>query len=136
VDALTLLRRAYDAGLRVEADGDRLLIRGPKSAELVVQLLAEHKAEVLAALANTAPDPDLLAPPPWFDREIPVADGEPGLEQPCASRRGRVQELDRVFLHFCVECGAYGAFGYGVNLRAGRLGRWYCRAHRPHQRQG
>jgi hypothetical protein len=135
MDALTLLRRAYDAGLRVEADGDRLLIRGPKSAELVVQLLAEHKAQVLAALANTAHETN-LAGPPWFDREIPAADGEPGLEQPCAARRGRVQELDRVFLHFCVECGAYGAFGYGVNLRVGRLGRWYCRAHRPHQRQG
>ena len=26
---------------------------------------------------------------------------------------------------------ASGAFGYSVNLRAGRLGRWYCAAHRP-----
>jgi len=27
--------------------------------------------------------------------------------------------------------GAFGAFGYGVSLRAGRLGRWYCAEHRP-----
>ena len=133
MDGLTLLRRAYDAGLRVEADGDKLLIRGPRHAEPMVKLLAEHKAEVLAALANTALEVALLAPSPWFEREIPAPDGEPGLEQPCAARRGRVQELDRAFLHFCVECGAYGAFGYGVNLRAGHLGRWYCGAHRPHQ---
>jgi hypothetical protein len=54
MDGLTLLRRAYDAGLRVEAAGDKLLIRGPKRAESVVQLLAEHKAEVLEALAAKA----------------------------------------------------------------------------------
>jgi hypothetical protein len=31
--------------------GDKLLVRGPKRAEAVVKLLAEHKAEVLAALS-------------------------------------------------------------------------------------
>jgi hypothetical protein len=133
MDGLTLLRRAYDAGLRVEADGGNLLIRGPRHAEPVVRLLAEHKAEVLAALAYAAPGAALLAPSAWFEREILASDGEPGLEQPCVARRGRAQELDRVFLHFCADCGAYGAFGYGVNLRAGQLGRWYCGAHRPHQ---
>jgi hypothetical protein len=66
-----------------------------------------------------------------FEPAIPAAAGEAGLEQPCVNRRGRVQELDRAFLHFCVECGAYGAFGYGVNLRGGHLGRWYCGKHRP-----
>jgi hypothetical protein len=134
MDGLTLLRRAYDAGLRIEAAGDKLLIRGPKRAESVVHLLAEHKAEVLEALAAKAmpADQSYAEPPsPWFERAIAPADGEPGLEQPCVARRGRVQELDRAFLHFCVECGAFGAFGYGVNLRAGRLGRWFCAAHRP-----
>ena len=57
--------------------------------------------------------------------------GEPSLDEPCAERRGRVEERDGQFLHFCVTCGAWGAFGYGVSLRAGRLGRWYCAAHRP-----
>jgi hypothetical protein len=50
VDGLALLKRARDAGLRVEAAGDKLLIRGPKQAEPIVKLLAEHKAEVVAAL--------------------------------------------------------------------------------------
>jgi hypothetical protein len=62
---------------------------------------------------------------------IPWGDGEPNLEMPCSSRRGRVQSLDGMILHFCVQCGAYGPFGYGVNLRSRRLGRWYCSKHRP-----
>lgn len=57
---------------------------------------------------------------------------EPGLRHPCAARRGVVEELpDGSLLHFCTECGSWGAFGYGVSRRAGRLGRWYCAAHRP-----
>ncbi len=132
MDGLILLRRAQDAGLRVEAAGDMLLIHGPKQAEPVVKLLAKHKPEVLAALAHTARETGLIAPAPWFERLIPPLDGEPGLEQPCPSRRGRVQELEgAVVLHFCAECGAWGAYGYGVNLRAGQLGCWYCAAHRP-----
>jgi hypothetical protein len=51
MDALIVLRRARDAGLRVEAAGDELRVRGPKRAEAVVKLLAEHKAEVLAVLS-------------------------------------------------------------------------------------
>ncbi len=129
MDGLALLRRAYDVGLRLEANGDKLVIRGPKHAEPVVRLLAEHKAEVLAALADTA---ELLAPSPWFERTISPVEGEPGIEQPCVSRRGRVESWPgRMLLHFCAVCGAWGAFGYGVNLRTGRLGRWYCVAHRP-----
>jgi hypothetical protein len=131
MDALALLRRAQEAGLRVEPAGDKLMVRGPKQAEPVVKLLAEHKAEVLAALANTANNAELLVPSLQFERVIQSIEGEPGLELPCAARRGRVQDLEGVFLHFCAECGAYGAFGYGVNLRAGQLGRWYCAAHRP-----
>jgi hypothetical protein len=80
------------------------------------------------AAAREAPA-DVLA---LFSRIVPFADGEPGLEQECDARRGRVQEVDGAFLHFCVQCGRFAAFGYGVRLRVGRLGRWYCGEHRPH----
>jgi hypothetical protein len=130
MDGLTLLRRAHDVGLRLEAAGDKLVIRGPKRAEPVVKLLAQHKREVLAALAGIARAKP-LAPSRWFERVIPSGAGEPGLDQPCAARRGRVQVLDGAFLHFCCRCGRFAAFGYGVRLRAGQLGRWYCGAHRP-----
>jgi hypothetical protein len=62
---------------------------------------------------------------------VSIPAGEPGLEQPCAARRGRVQELEGAFLHFCCRCGRFAAFGYGVRLRARQLGRWYCGEHRP-----
>ena len=56
MDAVALLRRAQEVGLRVEPTGDKLLVRGPKRAEAVVKLLAEHKAEVLAALSPSFVD--------------------------------------------------------------------------------
>jgi hypothetical protein len=132
MDGLTLLHRANDAGLRFENAGDTLVIRGPKNVEPVVKLLAEHKAEVLAALVKSTQDAALLSPTPWFKHVIPPVAGEPSIQMACASWRGRVQKLkDTVVLHFCIEYGAWGSFGYGVNLRAGRPGRWYCAAHRP-----
>ena len=85
---------------KVERAGDKLVVRGPRRAEPVVKLLAEHKTEVLAALAA----------PPGFARVVPLIDSEPALEQPCAARRGRVQELDKTFLHFCYQCGRFAAF--------------------------
>jgi hypothetical protein len=49
---------------------------------------------------------------------------------PCSERRGRVENADGAFLHFCAECGAWGAYGYGVDPRAGHLGVWFCAEHR------
>jgi hypothetical protein len=74
------------------------------------------------------PATELLAP---LFTQAPLAESEPGFCEPCVARRGRVEARDGLFLHFCAECGAWGAFGYGVNLRADQLGRWYCAAHRP-----
>jgi hypothetical protein len=50
VDALTVLRRARQAGLTIAADGDKLVVRGPKCAEPIVWLIAAHKPEVIVAL--------------------------------------------------------------------------------------
>jgi hypothetical protein len=50
LDGLTLLRRAQDAGLRLEIAGTAIKISGPKKVEPLVRLLAEHKAQVLEAL--------------------------------------------------------------------------------------
>jgi hypothetical protein len=50
MDGLTLLRRAQDAGLRLEIAGTAIKITGPKKIEPLVRLLAEHKAQVLEAL--------------------------------------------------------------------------------------
>jgi hypothetical protein len=50
VGVLALIHRAQDAGLRLEAAGNTLKITGPKEAEPIVRLLAQHKAQVLEVL--------------------------------------------------------------------------------------
>ena len=52
MDALTLLARAHGAGLAVAIAGGKLVVRGPRRAEPMVRLLAEHKPVVMAALAT------------------------------------------------------------------------------------
>jgi hypothetical protein len=99
---------------------DRVSRRGASSAEPVRQRAPLSIASSDRPASQSAP-------------LVLVGDGEPGLEQPCVARRGRVQRLDCALLHFCIECGRFAAFGYGVHLRAGRPGRWYCGEHRPHQ---
>jgi hypothetical protein len=132
MSAAEALQAAQNAGVEIGIDGDDLVLEAsapPPAA--ILDLLSRHKAEVLALLAATARGNKLLAPTLLSERGEQPAEGEPGLEQRWAARRGRIQELEGAFLHFCVECGAFGAFGYGVSLRAGRLGRWYCAEHRP-----
>jgi hypothetical protein len=63
MDAVALLHRAQEVGLRIEPMGDKLLVRGPKRAEAVVKLLAEHKAEVIAVLA-----PSIVNERWWHER--------------------------------------------------------------------
>jgi hypothetical protein len=58
MDGVALLHHARDVGLHVEAAaGETLKITGPKRAEPVVRLLAEHKAEILAVLALNKNEP-------------------------------------------------------------------------------
>ena len=70
MDGLILLGRAREAGLAVEAEGGKLVIRGPRRAEPVARLLIEHKPEVMAALVPAEPPkagegcPD----PEWWHR--------------------------------------------------------------------
>jgi hypothetical protein len=64
MDGLTLLRRAREAGLAVKAEGDKLVIRGPKRAAPVARLLIDHKPDVLAALAPGATAAPALSEPP------------------------------------------------------------------------
>jgi len=49
---IALLQEARAAGLDVQAKGDRLVLRGPRSAESIATYMLEHKREVLALLAQ------------------------------------------------------------------------------------
>jgi hypothetical protein len=65
MEGLILLRRAREAGLHVHADGDQVVVRGPRRLEpLAVELLL-HRDEIL----------DLLTPPargPWPTQTYPL----------------------------------------------------------------
>ncbi len=50
MDGLNLLDRARLAGLKVRADGDRVVVRGRRSQEHLARELLAHKAEVMAEL--------------------------------------------------------------------------------------
>jgi hypothetical protein len=89
----------------------------------------ERDGDAIRRNAASAMEPQLVAPASWFERSAPPASGEPSFDKPCIPRRGRVERQGRLFLHFCIACGAWGAFGYGVT--GDRPGRWYCREHRP-----
>jgi len=69
MDAVTLVQRAHDAGLRLKPVGNQLLVEGPRRAEPLVKLLAVHKAAVMAALTN---GDDRATPAP---RERPAGGG-------------------------------------------------------------
>ena len=51
MDELALLEAARAAGLTVRAEGERLVVRGPRSAEELARALLARKLEVLALLA-------------------------------------------------------------------------------------
>lgn len=74
-------------------------------------------------------EPKLLAPVSWYEHLGPPRfEGTP-YHQQCLERRGRVERAGAALLHFCVVCGAWGSFGYGVTRD--RPGLWYCGKHRP-----
>src|SRR5262245_63117992 len=58
----TLLEQAQAIGLDVRADGDRLVVRGPQSAEALARQLLAHKGDLMRLLS--APPADVTANEP------------------------------------------------------------------------
>ena len=80
--SVTLLQRARLAGLRLLADGDRLVIRGPRSQARLAKELLARKADVLEAL-------------PGFEAELLRAAADlGGGKQPASYRCPRCGERD------------------------------------------
>ena len=52
MDGLMLLRDARRAGLKVTADGDTLVVQGPRRLEPIAQTLLAEKPRILKALAE------------------------------------------------------------------------------------
>jgi hypothetical protein len=74
----------------------------------------------------------IVAPVKWVEHIALRASSEPGFSEPWPPRCGRVEWQGDTLLHFCSVCGAWGSYGFGVNLRDGSMGRWFCAAHRSH----
>jgi hypothetical protein len=114
MDGLSLLRRARNAGLAVEEEVGKLVIRGPRRAEPVARLLIEHKPQVLAALAPAqcsprhtgiaSPNP-VVDPAPWRDQfyeRVAIRmheDGYPRAEAECLA-------FGRIILEWHLKHGA------------------------------
>ena len=127
-----LLARCRAAGLALLVEGDSLHVdfeSGPPND--LIEEIRQHKPEVMAALSSVPLETaKVVAPARW----VPGAAGncpEPSFEMPCFERRGLLERRDGTFLHFCVECGRWGAYGFGAT--GARAGRWYCDLHRPRE---
>lgn len=55
MDGVKLMDKARAAGLKVWAEGDKLVIRGPRIAELVAKEILAHKSELLPLLLASQP---------------------------------------------------------------------------------
>lgn len=67
----------------------------------------------------------------WADARRDLVEDTP----PARSGKSDQQQTPpppKPFEHYC-WCGKWGSFGYGVNLRYGAEGKWFCRLHRPGQ---
>lgn len=111
VVGLTLLVEARRAGLEVRAEGDRLVVRGPRRLEPLARRLLEHKAEVLAVL-----------------RPCPTCGTTPGERELVRVRRALdaiLAEYER-HLSVCRECGGWAGpwCDAGRELRGRYLEAW------------
>jgi hypothetical protein len=131
-----LIARCRAAGLSLLTEAGALHVEFERDPPInLIEEIRRYKPQVMAALsAVTGAVEDgpaswgaVIAPACW----VAGAGGvfEPSFELPCHERRGLVERRGAVFLHFCVECGRWGAYGYGVT--ANHPGRWFCFSHRP-----
>jgi hypothetical protein len=93
------------------------------------QLARADKSEATPKAQPSQAEPKLLAPVSWYEHLVPPRLLEIPYDRPSPERRGRVERSGPAFLHFCVICGAWGSFGYGVTRK--QSGLWYCGEHRP-----
>ena len=70
MDCLKLLTEARQAGLKVAAEGDRLVIRGPKSAGHIAEALISRKQEIMDLLSQQESKPKAV----WTAEEKQLVD--------------------------------------------------------------
>ena len=122
---------------RLVTQWQKIEASAPKSAELTASRLepcmsmaSPKPASQLSLAFEDEPAgvaPASAVPQPQPEPEQEFLDVGLTAEQ----RRGLVgYDKDGRFVHYC-HCGEWGAFGYGVFLSRGQLGKWFCGNHRP-----
>src|ERR1035437_3225440 len=109
MDSLALLTDARAAGLTISAEGDRLIIRGPKSAERYAVDLLARKAEIVTLLAAETLPPLPAEVPTPAPPAVLIALPEPNLCPRCHTQGvtsfGRVgQNGSHPGLHRAFQC--------------------------------
>ena len=127
-----LLARCRTAGLALLVEGDLLHVDFESEPPVdLIEEIRQHKPEVMAALSSAPLETaEVIAPARW----VAGAAGnspEASFETPCIERRGLLERRNGIFLHFCLECGRWGTYGYGATSE--KPGRWYCHLHRPYE---
>jgi hypothetical protein len=91
------------------------------------ETVGQEAADLAVSRDGAFPEPggQVIAPARWAG----LAADELPFDEPCPERRGLIERRGALFVHFCVECGRWGAYGRGIGRD--RPGRWYCRLHRP-----
>jgi hypothetical protein len=133
-DAVTeLLARCRIAGLALFVEGGALHVDFESDPPIdLIEDIRQRKPEVISALSSGRVQmADVISLACWVVGRASDCCSEPSFEMPCPERRGLVERRDGVFLHFCVECGRWGTYGYGAT--GAKPGRWYCQMHRPEE---
>jgi hypothetical protein len=117
MDGLMLLEQAKAVGLTVLAEGQRLVIRGPRSSENIAQRLLEHKAAVLEAIAKD-PLAGTIFEGKWIEKMN--QDGSLCWERPGVEHFEVIDPPDP-----CPKCNS-------LELWQNVLGDWRCMICEPH----
>ena len=125
-----LLARCRTAGLALLVEGDLLHVDFESDPPVdLIEEIRQYKPEVMAALSSAPLETaEVIAPARWVSGAAGNSP-EASFETPCIERRGLLERRNGIFLHFCVECGRWGTYGYGATSE--KPGLWYCRMHRP-----
>jgi hypothetical protein len=101
--------------------------------EEAAQALKEMGISVLAIAKQVGlPSREPMAKPIEPPAKTPQPRAQPSASNGIPEdRRGFVGYVDGRFVHYCPECGEWGAHGIGVFLRRGQVGVWYCTEHKP-----
>lgn len=132
MDGMTLIAEAQAAGLVVLADGEKLIVRGPKSAGAVALRLLARKADVMAALGGVVDS----QPAASQDGGGPQRDAESA--EPCGTCGSAIGWRDAGGAVTCAACSPKPVDGERVllvNLPGGNVWRNYADERRDHERR-